>query len=49
VQDLLGLDNSARMNTPGREDGNWSFRLEPGALDHALATRLRDATRRAGR
>ena len=39
VQDLLGLDNSARMNTPGREDGNWSFRLEPGALDDALAAR----------
>ena len=49
VQDLLGLDNSARMNTPGREDGNWAFRLEPGALDDALAARLRAATRAAGR
>jgi 4-alpha-glucanotransferase len=49
VQDLLGLDNSARMNTPGREDGNWSFRLEAGALDDELAARLRRATRAAGR
>jgi 4-alpha-glucanotransferase len=49
VQDLLGLDNSARMNTPGREDGNWAFRLQPGALDDALAARLRKATRAAGR
>jgi 4-alpha-glucanotransferase len=49
VQDLLGLDNDARMNTPGREDGNWGFRLREGALDDALATRLREATRRAGR
>jgi 4-alpha-glucanotransferase len=49
VQDLLGLGNEARMNTPGREDGNWSFRLEPGALDGALAARLRAATRAAGR
>ena len=49
VQDLLGLDNGARMNTPGREDGNWAFRLEPGALDDALAARLRAATLAAGR
>jgi 4-alpha-glucanotransferase len=49
VQDLLGLSNDARMNTPGQEEGNWSFRLEPGALDDALAARLREATRAAGR
>jgi 4-alpha-glucanotransferase len=49
AQDLLGLGSEARMNTPGTEDGNWSFRLEPGALDAALATRLRAATEAAGR
>jgi 4-alpha-glucanotransferase len=37
------------MNTPGTEDGNWSFRLEPGALDAALAARLRAATDAAER
>ena len=30
VQDLLGLDNGARMNTPGREAGNWSGGSSPG-------------------
>ncbi len=49
AQDLLGLGNEARMNTPGQEQGNWRFRLEPGALDDALAERLRSATRAAGR
>jgi len=49
VQDLLSLPSSARMNTPGRGDGNWSFRLEPGQLDRALAARLRDAAARSGR
>ncbi len=28
VQDILGLDNSARMNYPGTVGGNWTFRLE---------------------
>jgi 4-alpha-glucanotransferase len=49
AQDVLALGNDARMNTPGREGGNWSWRLEPGQLDDALARRLREATRSAGR
>jgi 4-alpha-glucanotransferase len=49
AQDLLGLGSEARMNTPGREDGNWRFRLESGALDKALAKRLRSVTKAAGR
>ncbi len=27
IQDILGLDSSARMNTPGTIDGNWQWRL----------------------
>lgn len=27
VQDILGLDNSARMNSPGTIGDNWTFRL----------------------
>ena len=27
VQDILGLDNSARMNMPSSPSGNWQFRL----------------------
>ncbi len=42
VQDLLGLGNEARMNLPGVTDGNWSWRLAPGALDAGLAARLRE-------
>jgi 4-alpha-glucanotransferase len=40
AQDVLGLGSDARMNRPGRTDGNWSWRLEQGALTPALAERL---------
>jgi 4-alpha-glucanotransferase len=40
AQDVLSLGSEARMNTPGREAGNWRWRLEPGQLDGALAARL---------
>jgi 4-alpha-glucanotransferase len=49
AQDLLGLGNEARMNRPGTSQGNWRWRLEEGALDDALAERLREATARSGR
>ena len=49
VQDLLGLGSEARMNVPGREGGNWGWRLERGALDDALARRLRRASEAANR
>ena len=49
VQDLLGLGSNARMNQPGTATGNWSFRLEPGALTPAVADRLRDLSETYGR
>ncbi|HJV30222.1 MAG TPA: 4-alpha-glucanotransferase [Gaiellaceae bacterium] len=49
MQDVLGLGSGARMNTPGIETGNWSWRLEPGAADDELAARLREAAEAAGR
>jgi 4-alpha-glucanotransferase len=49
AQDVLGLGSEARMNTPGRTAGNWSWRLEPGQLTEELAARLREETRQAGR
>jgi 4-alpha-glucanotransferase len=49
AQDLLGLGNEARMNTPGRSAGNWSWRLEEGALTPELARWLRAATEASGR
>ena len=49
AQDVLGLGSAARMNHPGKVYGNWSWRLEPGALTPALAARLREATARGRR
>ena len=43
AQDILGLGSTARMNLPATENGNWTWRLEEGALDGALAERLRTA------
>ena len=33
LQDLLGLDGAARMNTPGTFEGNWQWSFEWNALD----------------
>ena len=41
AQDVLGLGSEARMNRPGAEHGNWSWRLAPGALTREHAERLR--------
>jgi 4-alpha-glucanotransferase len=50
VQDVLGLGTGARMNRPGTTGGtNWRWRLEPGQLTDAQATRLRDAVEASGR
>jgi 4-alpha-glucanotransferase len=32
LQDVLALGREARLNTPGRPDGNWAWRFGPGAL-----------------
>jgi 4-alpha-glucanotransferase len=45
AQDVLGLGSEARMNTPGRGTGNWSWRLEPGQLTGDHASRLRELAR----
>jgi len=49
ARDVLGLGSEARMNMPGRADGNWSWRLRRGQLTEGLAARLRDQTRRGRR
>lgn len=40
LQDILGLGSEARMNTPGRGQGNWSWRFAPNALTEAHARHL---------
>jgi len=49
VQDLLGADSSARMNTPGRAEGNWSWRFRSEALTDEIRERLRVNTHIYGR
>lgn len=40
LQDVLGLDNRARMNTPATISGNWAWRFQSRQLTDALAARL---------
>lgn len=48
VQDLLKLDTTCRMNTPGTAEGNWSWRMT-GTLRPELAAQLAHLTAQCGR
>ena len=41
IQDILELGTDGRMNTPGVADGNWTWRMQPGATADWRADRLR--------
>jgi 4-alpha-glucanotransferase len=49
LQDVLGLDADARMNTPGDPNGNWTWRLAPDQVTDAAEERLTTLTRIYGR
>lgn len=49
AQDILGLGSEARMNTPGAEHGNWTWRIAAGALTHEHAAALRKLAVLTGR
>jgi 4-alpha-glucanotransferase len=49
LQDVLGLGSEARMNLPGRPDGNWRWRFETAALTDGVRERLREMTEMYGR
>ncbi len=49
LQDVLGLDRSARMNRPGTVDGNWEWRARAGAFGDGQIARLRGLTETYGR
>lgn len=49
LQDVLGLGTEARMNWPGKESGNWTWRFSSDALTPAHAERLASLTRTYGR
>ena len=40
LQDVLGLDNGARMNTPSTTGGNWMWRMDENALTDEAAASL---------
>ncbi len=44
MQDLLGLDNSARMNTPSTLGDNWSWRIKDECINFWLAGILKKLT-----
>jgi 4-alpha-glucanotransferase len=49
LQDVLGLDSDARMNFPGRGDGNWYWRFRWEQLTPELRSRLAKLTHTYGR
>ncbi len=49
VQDILDLGTDARMNMPGAEHDNWSWRHNTGALTAEHAERLRKLAQVSGR
>jgi 4-alpha-glucanotransferase len=49
MADWLGLDNRARINTPGMATGNWEWRIGEGALTARLAEKMKNMTARYDR
>ncbi|MCS6813783.1 MAG: 4-alpha-glucanotransferase [Cyanobacteria bacterium] len=49
LQDVIGLDQSARMNRPGTPSGNWEWRFRADMLTDEICDRLRDFTDIYGR
>jgi 4-alpha-glucanotransferase len=49
MQDILGLDSRARMNFPGKAEGNWAWRYRAEQLDGRVIDRLAEMTALYGR
>jgi 4-alpha-glucanotransferase len=49
LQDLLNLGSEARMNVPGRAEGNWRWRCSQDMLAAPAFQRLRDLTESSNR
>jgi 4-alpha-glucanotransferase len=45
IQDILGLDEKARMNVPSSAENNWAWRLTPGQLNGDAERQLLEWTR----
>ena len=44
LQDYLCKGKEARLNTPGKADGNWQWRLRPNFLSEDLSRSIRELT-----
>jgi 4-alpha-glucanotransferase len=49
LQDLLNLGKEARMNVPGRADGNWRWRCTEDMFSDRAFEELRDLTKNSNR
>ena len=49
LQDYLELGKKARINQPGTDENNWSWRLKESQLSDELAFRIKKATKEANR
>ena len=49
LQDLLNLGAEARMNIPGRAEGNWSWRCTEEMMSAPAFDSLRDLTKSSNR
>lgn len=44
MQDVLGLDETARMNTPASGENNWGWRMQQGQMTHENERQLKEWT-----
>jgi 4-alpha-glucanotransferase len=44
LQDILGLDSRARMNLPGKADGNWRWRFQKDQIEVSAREHLAELT-----
>ena len=49
LQDVLRLGSEARMNTPGTDNGNWTWRFQWDELPSDLASNLLEQLQKAHR
>ena len=49
MQDILGLDNHARMNIPSTVGDNWNWRMKDDAIDETTIKKLKKLTQLYGR
>jgi 4-alpha-glucanotransferase len=49
LQDVLGLGNAARMNYPGKAEGNWDWRYDSIGLNEQVGAHLKSLTEICGR